>query len=55
MQGDMSPEVKDIGKPESCYAERYDHSTLNYIERQDKIQSKQAGKIKSQKFSGRYQ
>lgn len=54
MQGDMKPKVEDMQKPESCYSQMYDQSTLNYVERQNRIQKSESSQIKSQKHKGRY-
>lgn len=53
-QGDMSPEVMNYQKPESCFAEKYDQSPLNYVERQNKQEMKAASKLKGQAYNGRY-
>lgn len=46
--------VKDLHKSDDCYSGRYDQAPLRYIERQDKIQSKAAGKIRADEYKGRY-
>ena len=46
--------VKDYQKPEKCYAEKFDQAPLRYMERQDKMQAKEAKKIRQQMFEGRY-
>lgn len=53
-QGDMSPHVVDYQKPESDFAERGFSKTLEYIERQDRFQGKEAKEIKKQGYQGRY-
>jgi hypothetical protein len=53
-QGDMSPSVRDYQKPESNYSQNQFGSTLRYVERQDKIQNKEASAIKKQAYDGRY-
>lgn len=53
-QGDMKPEVKDCQTPDAAFAEKFDQAPLQYKERQDRIMSKEAGKIRSQTFKGRY-
>lgn len=52
---DMKAKVEDYQKPEKAYSQSYDQSPLNYIERQDKIQVREASKLKSESFKkGRY-
>jgi hypothetical protein len=53
-QGDMSPHVEDYQKPESDFAERGFSKTLEYIERQDRFQKKEASEVKKQAYMGRY-
>jgi hypothetical protein len=53
-QGDMSPKVTDYQAPASNYSQMDANKTTQYIERQDKIQGKQASKIKGQAYQGRY-
>tara|TARA_R110002126_G_scaffold51939_1_gene141828 strand:+ start:2677 stop:2856 length:180 start_codon:yes stop_codon:yes gene_type:complete len=52
--GGMSAKVKDCQSPASSFSQKNDNTTLSYKERQDKIMSKQASKLSSQKFKGRY-
>ena len=54
-QGDMSPQVEDYQKPESCYSQKYDQAPLNYVERQDRIQMDESKKLRGEAFKGRYQ
>jgi hypothetical protein len=53
-QGDMSPKVHDYQKPESEFAERGFSKTLEYIERQDKMQSGMCKELNKQAYQGRY-
>ncbi len=53
-QGDMSPSVKDYQKPMKDYSQEGFSKTTQYIERQDKFQSKEASGIKKQAYQGRY-
>lgn len=53
-QGDMSPHVEDYQKPEADFAERGFSKTLEYVERQDKFQRKEAKEIEKQGYQGRY-
>jgi hypothetical protein len=53
-QGDMSPKVHDYQKPEAEFAERGFSKTLEYIERQDKMQSGMAKDLNKQSYNGRY-
>jgi hypothetical protein len=54
VQGSMEPKVKDYQKPEGDFAERGFSQTLDYIERQDRFQSKEAKEVKKQAYMGRY-
>lgn len=53
-QGDMSPKVHDYQKPEDDFAERGFSKTLEYVERQDRMQSGMSHGIKKQGYVGRY-
>jgi hypothetical protein len=53
-QGDMSPHVEEYQKPEADFAERQFSKTLDYVERQNKFQSKMAKGIEKQGYVGRY-
>ena len=53
-QGNMSPHLKDFQKPESDFAERGFSKTLDYIQRQDRMQSGMEKGIKKQGYVGRY-
>ncbi len=53
-QGDMSPKVTNFQKPEAEFAERGFSKTLEYIERQDKMQSGMAKDLNKQSYQGRY-
>jgi hypothetical protein len=51
----MKAMVENYQKPEKAYSQSYDQAPLNYIERQDKIQVREASKLKSESFKkGRY-
>lgn len=54
VQGDMKPTVEDYQLPSSDYSQSQFGKTLNYIERQDRIQSKECKGIKKQSYQGRY-
>ena len=53
-QGDMSPTVESYQKPDKDFAERGFSKTTEYVERQDKFQSKMSTDIKKQGYQGRY-
>lgn len=53
-QGDMKPTVESYQKPEKDFAERQFNKTLDYVERQNKFQSKMAKGIEKQGYQGRY-
>jgi hypothetical protein len=53
-QGDMNPHVHDYQKPENDFAERGFSKTLEYIERQDRMQSGMAKGLNKQSYVGRY-
>lgn len=52
--GDMSPHVEDYQKPESDFSQEGFSKTLEYIERKDKFEKKEASGIKKQAYQGRY-
>lgn len=54
MQGDMSPKVEDCQKPMKDFSQEGFSKTLDYIERQDRFQGKEASEIRSQDYKGRY-
>ncbi len=53
-QGDMSPSIKDYQKPMKCYSQEGFTKTLDYIPRQNKIQTEMSSDIKKQAYVGRY-
>jgi hypothetical protein len=53
-QGDMSPTVKDYQKPTHNFAEHQFGKTLEYIERHDRFEGKEAKGIEKQGYVGRY-
>lgn len=53
-QGDMAPKVTNFQKPEAEFSQRGFSKTLEYIERQDKMQSGMAHDIEKQGYVGRY-
>ena len=53
-QGDMSPKVEEYQKPESNFCERGFSKTLDYIERHNKFEGKEAKEVKKQAYMGRY-
>lgn len=53
-QANMKAEVKDWHKPETAFAEKHDQSPLTYMERQDRKQSSEGSKLRSQAYKGRY-
>ena len=55
MSGDMKAHVSDYQTPAKAYSQNYDQAPLNYIERQDKRQGKEAGKLRNEDYKGRYQ
>ena len=54
IQGDMSPKVKDYQKPTSDFSQEGFSKTLEYVERQDKFQLREAKEIEKQAYKGRY-
>lgn len=60
MGGDLgfgSPDskvIKDWHKPEGCYSQKYTQAPTKYVSRQNDIQEKAAGKIRSNSYNGRY-
>ena len=53
-QGDMKPHVEDYQKPEKDFSQAGFSKTLEYIERQDKFQAREANEIERQSYKGRY-
>lgn len=53
-QGDMSPTVKDIQRPEKDFSQKGFSRTLDYVERQNAMQGKEASRIEKQAYKGRY-
>lgn len=53
-QGDMTPRVTDFQKPDSDYSQSGFSKTDEYIERQDRFQSRESAEIKKQGYIGRY-
>lgn len=53
-QGNMSPHVEEMQKPENDFAERGFSKTLDYVERQNKHQSGMAKGLNKQAYNGRY-
>lgn len=53
-QGNMSPHVESYQKGENEFAERGFNKTLEYIERQDKIQGRMSKGLNKQAYVGRY-
>jgi hypothetical protein len=54
VQGDMSPTVNDYERPESNFSQSGFNKTTEYVERQDKFVNKEASKVRSQAYQGRY-
>lgn len=53
-QGNMAPVVDDFQPQSSAYFMKDPNKTTEYIERRDKIEGKQAGKVRSMEYKGRY-
>jgi hypothetical protein len=53
-QGDMSPVVEDFQRPTKDFSQEGFSKTLQYIERKDKLNSKQASTIRKDGYEGRY-
>ena len=53
-QGDMSAHVADIQKPHKDFSQEGFSKTLDYVERQDKFQAREAKEIEKQGYMGRY-
>lgn len=53
-QGDMKPHVEDYQRPAKDYSQEGFSKTTEYVERQDAFQAKEAYKVKSQAYKGRY-
>ena len=53
-QGNMSPVVDNFQPESSAYFMKDANKTTEYIERRNKIEGKQAGKVRSMEYKGRY-
>lgn len=53
-QGDMSPHVEDFQKPHKDFSQSGFSKTDEYIERQDRFQSRESHGISKQGYEGRY-
>jgi hypothetical protein len=53
-QGDMSAHVDEIGKPANDFSQEGFSKTLEYVERQNAFQAREASDIKKQSYQGRY-
>jgi hypothetical protein len=53
-QGEMSPKIKDYQKPAKDFSQEGFGKTLEYVERQDAFQGREASDIKKQAYKGRY-
>jgi hypothetical protein len=53
-QGDMSPRMKDYQKPSKDFSQEGFSKTLDYIERQDRMQGGMAKDVEKQAYQGRY-
>lgn len=53
-QGDMSPHVEDYQKPHKDFSQEGFNKTLEYVDRQDAFQAREAKEIESQAYKGRY-
>lgn len=53
-QGDMSPLVEDYQKPRSDFSQEGFNKTLEYVDRQDAFQGREAKGIEKQAYKGRY-
>lgn len=54
VNGDMSPKVKDYQKPMSDFSQSGFSKTLEYVERHDRFDGKEASAIRKQDYKGRY-
>ncbi len=54
VQGDMSPKVEDYQKPHSNYSQEGFSKTLDYVERHNAFEGREASDIKRQAYKGRY-
>jgi hypothetical protein len=54
VQGDMHPTVENYQRPDSEYTDHGFSKTLDYIERHNAFEGKEAREIKSQAYKGRY-
>ena len=54
VQGDMKAVTEDIQKPDSNFSQRGFSKTLEYTERHDAFDGKEAKEIEKQDYKGRY-
>lgn len=52
--GEMSPKLKDFQRPMKDFSQDGYNRTLEYVERQNRIQGVEATKIEKQAYKGRY-
>jgi hypothetical protein len=53
-QGNMSPVVDDLQRPNADYSQEFMGKTTQYIERQNRIQGENAKDIENKAYKGRY-
>jgi hypothetical protein len=54
VQGHMEPKVEDYQRPSKSFSQEGFSKTLDYIERQDRMQDMMARDIEKQAYKGRY-
>lgn len=54
VQGDMKSVTEDIQKPDSNFAERQFSKTLEYNERHNAFEKREAKELEKQSYKGRY-
>lgn len=53
-KGDLHMPVVESYQPKESEFAGMEGKTLNYVERRDRLQSSEAGKVRSQEYKGRY-
>ena len=54
VQGDMKAMTEDLQKPSSCYSQEGFSKTLDYTERHNAFETREAKEIEGQAYKGRY-
>jgi hypothetical protein len=53
--GDMKAEVENCELPKRAYSQDFMDSTLDYMDRNDRMREEEASQLRGQEYRGRYQ